>query len=232
MSLSFMLLEFVFPLQAKVLRLKFFHIDLISFLAVMVVEFFTRAPIHQTYVKLIPYLPDVGHYFSSPFKIVLTFILSDFLLYWYHRASHLFPILWRAHRWHHSAQSLYWFSGLRSSMIENVLYAIIQVFAGTLIFKLNMTEMTVVFTFGIFCQYWSHSNVRTPKWLPLHYVFVTPEFHHPHHSLGDISKRNYGSMLSIWDWMFKTAYPKAVYEKEHVYGLTKPKSTWRMIIGL
>ena len=53
----------------------------------------------------------------------------------------------------------------------------------------------------------NHSNVRWRLGRPLHYVFVCPEMHLWHHAV-DPARRNcnYGNNLSIFDWMFGTAY--------------------------
>lgn len=52
----------------------------------------------------------------------------------------------------------------------------------------------------------NHANVRW-RLGPLIYVFVGPEMHRWHHALDrDRRECNYGNNLSIFDWMFGTAY--------------------------
>ena len=225
-------LEAARPLKAKLRRLRHLQWDSLNLALALCLELTVKGSIYQWYVHLSPFVaaPDLSGFHWS-IRVTLAILLSDFLLYWFHRLSHRHRWLWHTHRWHHSVEELYWFSGLRSSAIEVVCYTAIQLIAGTLIFKLSAFEFTVVFCFGLFCQLWSHSNVRTPAWLPLHLVFVTPEYHHLHHSEGGMIKQNYGAMLSIWDRLFRTTIRHLNFSQDLNYGLRRPQNYWRMLIG-
>ena len=53
---------------------------------------------------------------------------------------------------------------------------------------------------------WVHSNPhrRTPR---LNYFLATQEFHHWHHADDPAAvNKNFGGFLSVWDWVFGTAY--------------------------
>src|SRR5262249_7209555 len=63
----------------------------------------------------------------------------------------------------------------------------------------------------------SHSNL---KWRigPLIYIFVGPEMHRWHHVKdSNVRECNYGNNLSIFDWIFGTAYVS--YELPGEYGV-------------
>ncbi len=45
-------------------------------------------------------------------------VLTDFVQYWFHRAFHQIPALWRFHAIHHSAQHMDWLAGSRMHLIE------------------------------------------------------------------------------------------------------------------
>ena len=47
-------------------------------------------------------------------QVFLFLLLKDFLRYWYHRALHEVPFLWRLHSVHHSVERLYWLNGIRA----------------------------------------------------------------------------------------------------------------------
>jgi sterol desaturase/sphingolipid hydroxylase (fatty acid hydroxylase superfamily) len=53
-------------------------------------------------------------------------------------------------------------------------------------------------------NHWMHMNVSwRSRWLE--YVFVTPRYHHIHHSAdAKLHDGNYGSLFTIWDRLFGT----------------------------
>jgi sterol desaturase/sphingolipid hydroxylase (fatty acid hydroxylase superfamily) len=230
--ITVVVLESAQPLKSKLQRLRHLQWDSLNFALALCLDLTVKGYIYQWYVHLSPMVatPDFSGLHWG-IRVTLAVLLSDFLLYWFHRLSHRQQWLWHTHRWHHSVEELYWFSGLRSSAIEVVFYTAIQLIAGTLIFNLSTFEFTVVFAFGLSCQLWSHSNIRTPVWLPLHLLFVTPEYHHLHHAEGGMIKQNYGAMLSIWDRMFATTYRHLSFSQDLSYGLRRRQNYWRMLIG-
>ena len=54
----------------------------------------------------------------SAARVGLAMVSVDFTLYWIHRAMHAWGPLWRSHRWHHSPEELWWFSGFRTSAAQ------------------------------------------------------------------------------------------------------------------
>ena len=54
-------------------------------------------------------------------------------------------------------------------------------------------------------NFWVHSNLNVSLG-PLNYVFITPPFHRTHHSMADAAmNRNFGNILSCWDYLFGSA---------------------------
>ena len=70
----------------------------------------------------------------------------------------------------------------------------------------DKTVIIIYSTVDILKGFWHHANMRTHiGWL--NYIFNSAELHWWHHSTearGQLA--NYGSVLSIWDWLFGTAY--------------------------
>lgn len=165
-------------------------------------------------------------------KIMCAHLISDFMLYWIHRGMHKWGFLWRTHQYHHSAESLYWLSGFRTSLMHAFLYAFPQVLVGFYLFQFTPIEIGLGFTFGVFSNLFTHSNLRVPQWLPLHWVLVTPDFHHPHHSQMGTQNRNFGNVFTFWDRLFGTYVDPKKIRPDFKYGLKEKPQTWRMMIGL
>jgi sterol desaturase/sphingolipid hydroxylase (fatty acid hydroxylase superfamily) len=66
-----------------------------------------------------------------------------------------------------------------------------------------------------------HANVRW-RWLPLHRIVITPEFHHWHHANEpDAINTNYSVFLPLWDTLFGT-YFMPHDRRPQVYGVSEP----------
>lgn len=150
------------------------------------------------------------------------FLANDFLRYWFHRWYHEFNVLWRIHRVHHTVVEMDALSVFRHHIAE----AIVKNGLIFLPFRLLGVSESVIIAYSaidIFKGFWHHANLRTYIG-PLNYILNSPELHWWHHSVeGRGNMSNYGSILSIWDWLFGTAYwPKGEWPKEiGVAGLDK-----------
>jgi sterol desaturase/sphingolipid hydroxylase (fatty acid hydroxylase superfamily) len=132
-------------------------------------------------------------------------VVLDFLFYVMHRLKHRWTWWWRLHETHHSSVELDWLATARFHPLEKVLDRLVFLLPLTVIGPSGgalVIWASVDAFFGLFI----HSNV---KWRlgPLVYIFVGPEMHRWHHAL-DRDKRecNYGNNLSVFDWVFGTAY--------------------------
>lgn len=179
-------------------------------------EFLTA--IHQTYA----YLPSFS-------RVVLAIIMVDFCLYWIHRFMHL-KWFWRFHVWHHSVEQLYWFSGFRASFVHTFLFLTPQIL---LIYLLGLTRLETIsaFTFGVFIQFWQHTNYnltfgRLDRWI------MTPRYHRLHHAKNQYVDKNFGTVLVIWDRMFGTYVDPATADLRVKLGLKTQPNLARMIIGV
>jgi sterol desaturase/sphingolipid hydroxylase (fatty acid hydroxylase superfamily) len=94
-------------------------------------------------------------------QAVIVVVVSDFFVYWGHRAQHRFSFLWRFHAIHHTAEHLDWLAAHREHPIDS-LYTI-----GLLNLPVYLTGIpisTIAF-FAAFRGLWAiyiHSNVRLP----------------------------------------------------------------------
>ncbi len=141
-------------------------------------------------------------------QLVVFLLVNDFARYWLHRWHHSSPLLWRIHRVHHAVVEMDALSTFRVHILEAVIkYGLI-----VLPFHFLHVDRSVILLYSavdILKGFWHHANLRTYIG-PLNYVFNSAELHWWHHSTEAKGQRaNYGSILSIWDWLFGTAH----YEK-------------------
>jgi sterol desaturase/sphingolipid hydroxylase (fatty acid hydroxylase superfamily) len=136
--------------------------------------------------------------------LVLDLLLLDCWIYWWHRANHVVPVLWRFHEVHHLDGFLDASSALRFHFGEVLLSALVRV---GVILLLGVPLLSVVFfeTLLALSAMFHHSNLRLPPRLEraLSYVIVTPSIHWVHHhAIRRDTDSNYSALLSLWDRLF------------------------------
>ena len=152
---------------------------------------------------------------------IITFILIDFIFYFYHRISHRSRFLWAIHMSHHSSEEMNFFVSFRQAWLGPI--SKIPFF---MLLPLIGLDPTMVAVAGVISTLWGvigHTQVIN-KLGPLEWVFNTPSHHRVHHgsNLQYIDK-NYGNLLIIWDRFFGTFEP----ENEPVkYGMVKNVNTF------
>lgn len=171
------------------------------------------------------------HDLPSPIKVLLVIIAVDFVIYWLHAFMHQWQFSWRMHRWHHSIEEMYWFSGLRASFPHVFLYAIPQVVLPVFIFDLSAAEMLVATGVGNFVQLWTHTNLKIHIG-PLGWLLVTPNYHRVHHRTDQARPTNLGNLLTVWDRLFGT-YEAPVQTSTTRLGLAeRAPHPLRMLMGI
>lgn len=139
-------------------------------------------------------------------NVALTIVALDGATYFWHRAYHGSPLMWRMHQVHHADQALDVTTSGRFHLTEMVLSAIFRL---GMIALLGATVASVVIfemLFGLLNQV-EHSNLRIPEpfetWLRA--VIVTPDMHRIHHSqVKAHTNSNYSTIFSWWDRLFRT----------------------------
>ncbi len=136
--------------------------------------------------------------------LVADLVILDCWIYWWHRANHELPFLWRFHEVHHLDEFLDASSALRFHFGEVAISAVVR--AGVIwLLDFPLSSVVVfeicVLTIALF----HHSNVALPDWLerPLSKVLVTPSIHWVHHhAIRADTDSNYANMMSVWDIIF------------------------------
>jgi len=169
---------------------------------------------------------------SAP-KVALGIVMADFCLYWVHRWMHGPAWLWRAHRFHHSTEQLYWLSGARTSLFHLLMFAIPQILIAHYVLALSASEAAVAFSIGVVVNLWVHINVSVNLG-PLEWLIITPDFHRAHHARDILPSKNIGFLLPIWDRLFGTYLDPHQLSSDYPLGLAadQPSVSGRMIAGV
>jgi sterol desaturase/sphingolipid hydroxylase (fatty acid hydroxylase superfamily) len=138
--------------------------------------------------------------------LLLDLVLLDLWIYWWHRANHEIPWLWRFHQVHHLDELLDSTSAVRFHFGEVVLSAL----ARALVIVLLAFPLTSVLLFEallLIATIFHHSDARLPPRLEaaLARVVITPSIHWVHHhAVRADTDSNYGTVFSFWDPLFRS----------------------------
>ena len=142
--------------------------------------------------------------------ILLDLILIDFFLYWWHRANHRVPLLWRFHQVHHLDEFLDTTSALRFHFGEVLLSAMARVLFIAML-AIPISSIIIAETLLMICTIFHHSNLKLPAKIEgiLRWVVVTPAIHWVHHHPKHRdTNSNYAAILNVWDKLFHTRNKK------------------------
>lgn len=152
-------------------------------------------------------------------RVGLALVLGDLLTYWFHRACHGVPLLWRFHAVHHSSERLDWLAAHREHPLDGV---------GTQL-CVNLPAMALGLPFAAlggliaFRGLWAiliHSNVRLPLG-PLRWLLGAPELHHWHHARVPATRHNFANLAPYLDLLFGT-YHRPRGPETYPLGLEQP----------
>lgn len=144
--------------------------------------------------------------------LVADLLLLDGLIYWWHRANHRFPFLWRFHAVHHLDRFLDTTSALRFHFGEVLLSALARA-AVIVALGIPLTSVLAFEGLVLVATAFHHSNLRLPRPVEraLSWVVVTPAIHWVHHhAVRCDTDSNYATILSLWDPLFgsRSATPR------------------------
>jgi sterol desaturase/sphingolipid hydroxylase (fatty acid hydroxylase superfamily) len=153
--------------------------------------------------------------------------------YWFdHYLSHRIPLLWDFHKVHHTAEVLSPLTNFRVHPIDslvfgNILGLSLGITGGVVTFlqlgrpfEVGGTNLILV-TFFFITVHLQHSHVWIATTGVLGRVIMSPAHHQIHHS--DSPKhfnKNFGSCLSLWDWVFGTLHVPDRNRERLTFGVT------------
>ena len=161
---------------------------------------------------------------------LLFMVGDDMMQYWWHRASHTFPMLYNLHRVHHDADylnvrityrnGLFYYLPMPSLWITGLLVYL----GGGEVYAYYMVGKSIVIIGAHSSVHWDEPLYKI-KWLsPLMWVvertISTPSTHSAHHGRHKSDgvtnyKGNFGNFFFLWDVIFGTAKITRRYPPEY-----------------
>ncbi|MCW8876579.1 MAG: sterol desaturase family protein [Kangiellaceae bacterium] len=136
-------------------------------------------------------------------QVAIIIVCADFVLYWEHRVFHEVKSLWPVHAVHHSVETMDWLAGSRGHFVQ-IFSERAMVMIPLYLLGADKTALDIYVAFAALQAVLIHSNTRM-KFGFLKYIFVTPQFHHWHHSSEKPAiDTNYSAHLVLFDWLFGT----------------------------
>ncbi|EAQ48853.1 sterol desaturase family protein [Leeuwenhoekiella blandensis] len=145
-------------------------------------------------------------------QLLIMFVIADFIQWNVHRMLHRVPWLWKFHQVHHSVKEMGFAAQFRFHFVETLVYKSAQYIPLAMI-GFGIEQFFVVHMFSVFIGHLNHANLDW-SYGPLGYVLNNPRMHIWHHAKALPPEHkygmNFGLSLSIWDYLFGTAYiPKS-----------------------
>ena len=129
------------------------------------------------------------------------YLVITFVYYWWHRARHEIPILWRTfHQVHHSPQRIEIVTSFYKHPVEIAFNSVLSSAILYLLCGLSPEGATLAVLLTALAELFYHWNVKTPYWLG--FIVQRPESHCVHHRR-DWHRQNF-SDLPLWDMLFGT----------------------------
>ncbi len=139
-------------------------------------------------------------------QLLIAFVVADFVQWNIHRMLHRFPRLWEFHKVHHSVKQMGFAAHLRFHWMETIIYKTIQ-YIPLAMLGFGIDDFFIVHIISLLIGHLNHANVGWNYGL-LKYILNNPAMHIWHHAkaLPNQYGVNFGLSLSIWDYLFGTAY--------------------------
>ncbi len=139
-------------------------------------------------------------------QIPVLVLVLDFAQWVIHNLFHRVGFLWEFHKLHHSIEEMDWLGNWRFHWVEVIVYRSL-LYVPAAFFGFSPAAM---FWFGVLntlVGHFAHANLRV-RIGPLRYLINSPEMHRWHHAYPNAggAHLNFGITLSVWDWLFRTAY--------------------------
>lgn len=146
--------------------------------------------------------------FPAWLQLLIMFVISDFIQWNVHIQLHKQPWLWKFHKVHHSVQEMGFAAQFRFHFMETIFYKSAQYIPLAMI-GFGIEQFIVVHMFALFIGHLNHANLPWGYGF-IGYIFNNPKMHIWHHAKALPEKHpygmNFGLTLSLWDYLFKTAY--------------------------
>lgn len=162
-------------------------------------------------------------------------LVADLGSYWGHRLSHEWPLLWRFHSLHHSAEHIDFMVNGRAHPLDIVwvrMWGLVPVYVLGLGSTAGAGAMVpvVIALVGTFASFFVHANVRW-RFGPIEWLVATPAFHHWHHSKHDHIDHNYAATFPLMDALFGTLHLPKAFPAEYGVAEELPETVAGQLMG-
>lgn len=185
------------PIRRIIRNLFFWPINITLSLAVILpVSYF--AANHALWVR-----PD---WLSGMLGLAFNILLLELFIYFWHRAVHEIPFLWRFHEVHHLDEHLDTSSAIRFHFGEIFFATFIRALV-IMVFAIPFTSVVLFEILVLGFTLFHHSNIALPTRFEnaLSKIIITPSIHWVHHhAVRKDTDSNYGTIFSFWDRLFRT----------------------------
>ncbi len=159
-------------------------------------------------------------------SFLASLLLLDLVHYVSHWLHHRIPLLWRFHRLHHSDRQVNALTTFLHHPLEVVSTYVLIILAAVMFDVPVIALITYSVVVGLHSGF-THMNLQLPGKVDrvLRWILVTPNFHRTHHLL-DMrhGNSNFGSLLGVWDHLFKTAAPAGLDLQHMAFGIDERQS--------
>ncbi len=161
-------------------------------------------------------------------QIFLGYLVITFNYYWWHRARHEIPFLWKwVHQIHHSPSRLEVVMSFYKHPSEILINGLLSSWILYCLLGVNPYVAAVVVSITGIAEFFYHWNISTPHWLG--YFIQRPESHRVHHQR-DVHYYNF-SDLPVWDMLFGTFKNPQICPLEVGFKLEQELSLNEMLKG-
>ncbi|MDB5423339.1 MAG: sterol desaturase family protein, partial [Phenylobacterium sp.] len=168
---------------------------------------------------------------------VALFLAYEFAYWLDHVLSHRIPALWEFHKVHHTAEVLSPVTAFRVHPVDSLVFAnitavVLGLTAASLEYVLGASagplelsgRNAILVAFVFLTVHLQHSHIWISFTGVWGRIFLSPAHHQIHHSTNPIHfNRNFGSCLSIWDWVFGTLHIPSRTRERLVFGAELPE---------
>jgi sterol desaturase/sphingolipid hydroxylase (fatty acid hydroxylase superfamily) len=162
---------------------------------------------------LLPGVTDIGWV-----SFLIYIIVFDFIAYWIHRAQHQWGPWWALHALHHSQQQMTVWSDDRNHLLDDLIVASIFTLVA-LVIGIEPSQYVALIALTKLSESVQHANFKSSFGFLGKFLWVSPQFHRQHHSIGIghefksgvLGGHNFGVLLPVWDRIFKTSFFQDTY---------------------
>ena len=113
-------------------------------------------------------------------KLLIIFVLRDFMQYNIHRLLHHYPWMWRFHKVHHSTETMGFGALMRFHFMENIIYRSLE-YIPLAMLGFGISDFFIVHIFTFVTGQIGHANLYIPMG-KLKYLLNGPQMHLWHHA--------------------------------------------------